>query len=495
MILVDPDLVVAAVRGRFDGKRVVVVGDVMVDRYLWGDVQRISPEAPVPVARITRRTAIAGGAANVACNLAALGCTTILVGITGKDAARGELVGLLDAARVEARLLSLPGHQTTVKTRIIGGHQQMIRADEEVIWTSASAGAAELLELVRTSVAEADAVVLSDYAKGMISEEVAQVAIVEARRRHIPVLVDPKGIDWSKYRGATTITPNAGEMAAVVGVSGSDLDGVLNAAKRLQQQLGLDFLTFTRGEHGIVHIEGDTIDQVPTRAKEVFDVSGAGDTVIATLAASLAYGLTRPDSIRLANCAAGIVVGKLGTVPIGSEELLHELVAAISGGGESKLLSVDEAAVRMETWRNRGEVVIFCNGCFDILHAGHVQLLQRARTLGDRLVVGLNSDDSVRRLKGSERPINPQGDRAVVLAGLGCVDAVVIFEQNTPLELICRIRPEVVVKGQDYTIDKVVGAKEVTQWGGRVELLPLLPDRSTSSIVAKMRGRPVTGHG
>jgi D-beta-D-heptose 7-phosphate kinase/D-beta-D-heptose 1-phosphate adenosyltransferase len=259
------------------------------------------------------------------------------------------------------------------------------------------------------------------------------------------------------------------------------------AAKSLQVQLGLDFLTFTRGEHGIVLIGGDVVDHVPARAREVFDVSGAGDTVIATLAASLAYGLPPSDAIRLANCAAGIVVGKIGTVPIGHEELLYEMVAAISGYPDNKIQTTADAVNTIATWRKRGEIVVFCNGCFDILHAGHVQILNGARKLGDRLVVGLNSDNSVRRLKGDERPINSAEDRAAVLAALACIDLVVIFDQDTPLDLICALRPEIIVKGQDYTIAQVVGAKESVQWGGRVELLPLLPGRSTSLTVNKTR--------
>jgi len=280
------------------------------------------------------------------------------------------------------------------------------------------------------------------------------------------------------------VTPNTGELATATGIPAHDYERMVSAGAVLRDRLGLAFLTFTRGEHGITLI-GERTTSVPAQAREVFDVSGAGDTVIATMAAAIAGGLSPEDAMRLANAAAGIVVGKVGTVPIERAELEHELIRLIAAEPEGKVRSWSEATSQIARWKAAGEEVVFTNGCFDILHAGHCQILEQSRRVGDRLVVGLNADDSVRRLKGPTRPVNPQEDRAAVLAALACVDLVVLFDQDTPLELITTLRPDVLVKGQDYREDQVVGGPEVKSWGGRVALLPLLPGRSTTNTIKR----------
>ncbi len=472
----------------------LVVGDVMVDRYLHGEVGRISPEAPVPIVRLTRRHANPGGAANVAMNLAGLGCRAILAGFTGDDEGRVELLQMLGAASVDTKpLIAAPPFGTIVKARVVAGHQQMMRLDEEAPSTLPADAHQRLADAVLASVAQVDAVILSDYAKGTLRPELCAKIIAAARARRIPVLVDPKGHDWERYHGATTVTPNTGELALALAVPANDYPRLVEGGQRLRAKLGLEFLTFTRGEHGIALISANGVDTVPAQAREVFDVSGAGDTVIATLAASLAAGIIPSDAMRLANLAAGIVVGKAGTVPVARIELQESVQAAVGGEPAGKIRDAASAAAQIATWRGRGEDVVFTNGCFDILHAGHVSILERARQLGDRLVVGLNSDTSVRRLKGPTRPVNCEGDRAEVMAALACVDLVVLFGEDTPLELINQLRPNVLVKGADYRADQVVGGDEVRSWGGRVELLALLPGRSTTATIARAQAKPGAG--
>jgi D-beta-D-heptose 7-phosphate kinase/D-beta-D-heptose 1-phosphate adenosyltransferase len=330
------------------------------------------------------------------------------------------------------------------------------------------------------------AVILSDYAKGAVCEEVCKAVIEEARGLSIPVFVDPKGRNYSKYTGATAITPNRSELALVCGLHPGRLDELLMAAEELRQRLMLKFLAITRGEDGITLIEPGEVSHVPTIARKVFDVSGAGDTVIATLTAGLAVGLNRLEAIHLANVAAGIVVGKVGTTPIDKAELLEALSGEEALRRANKICTLDQVLRRVETWRARGERIVFTNGCFDLLHAGHIGLLERARREGDRLVVGVNTDRSVRAIKGAPRPIIPEHERASILAALECVDAVVLFDEDTPLNLIKSLRPETLAKGGDYTEAQVVGAEEVKAWNGRVSLIPVVAGWSSTAIIKKI---------
>jgi D-beta-D-heptose 7-phosphate kinase/D-beta-D-heptose 1-phosphate adenosyltransferase len=468
--------------------RVLVVGDLMLDRYLWGEVERISPEAPVPVVHVTRQTERLGGTANVAANLAGLGVEVTVAGHIGRDAEGGRLEEMLELAGIRPVLVRSASRITTTKTRVIGGHQQMLRLDQEEPGPYASdlsralaQGVLQVLEDWRPGV-----VILSDYAKGTLDEHVCRTVIEAGRARGIPVLVDPKGRDYGKYRGATALTPNQKEAADACGVPARDVEAVLQAAEALRRRLGLEFMPVTRGEHGIALLSAAGIAHLPATAKQVYDVSGAGDTVIATLATGLLAGLEVEECCRLANLAAGIVVGKVGTIPVSREELLHEIEWLDSSAQGDKICTVADLRVRLAVWRGKGERIVFTNGCFDLLHAGHVTYLETARALGDRLIVGLNTDRSVRALKGPSRPVIHEEDRARVMAALESVDAVVLFDEETPIELIRAVRPDVLVKGDDYTEEQVVGGAEVKSWGGRVALIPVMPGRSTSGIIARL---------
>ncbi len=466
----------------------LVVGDLMLDRYLWGEVERISPEAPVPVVLLRHETETAGGAANVAANLAGLGVATRLVGFVGADDDGLRLKGAIHALGIATHgLVRSLGHSTIAKTRVIGGHQQMLRLDRESRAAYAGNDMQALLAGVRQQLAERPGVVvLSDYAKGVLTTEVCRTVIDEARRLGIPVLVDPKGRDYAKYRGATALTPNKREAAEACGISVRDTNAVLEAATRLRADLELDFLAVTRSEEGMSLIEAGAIRHIPAHARQVFDVSGAGDTVIATLAAGLLGGLPHEEALHLANTAAGIVVGKVGTVAVTREELLAELLAEEVREQADKVCDLPHLLARVTRWRTSGERIVLTNGCFDLLHAGHVTYLEGARRLGDRLIVGLNTDRSVRALKGPSRPLIHEADRARVMAALEAVDAVILFDEDTPIALINAIRPDVLAKGSDYTEDQVVGGTEVKSWGGKVALVELVPGRSTSNIIRKL---------
>ena len=481
--------VIPLVEAGWHHPHVLVVGDVMLDQYIWGEVERISPEAPVPVLRAMRRDEKPGGAANVAMNLAGLGACVSLIGFAGGDREQQSLECLLADRGIEPSLISVPAAPTTTKLRLLSGHQQMMRVDSEGSAALSPADYRKLLELALAIVPGVSAVILSDYAKGVLTEEVCQAVIGEARRLGVPVLVDPKSRDFTRYRGATAICPNLKELAAAIGGPAGDLGLLLNAGRTLVPALNVHYIAVTLGEKGIAVLQQNSVLQAPAVVRQVYDVSGAGDTVIAILALAAAGGMSAHAAIHLANVAAGIVVGKVGTVPIQREELIGALSQEAALQMDDKVLHCDRLLSRLSAWRSVGERVVFTNGCFDILHIGHIRLLEEARRKGDRLIVGLNSNDSVRRLKGPLRPIVPEGERASILAALGAVDAVVIFHEDTPLRLIEAIRPDVLVKGGDYTRDNIVGAPEVCAWGGRVELVPLVGNISTSRLIAKSVNR------
>ena len=466
---------------------ILVVGDIMLDRYLWGKVHRISPEAPVPVILLESETIAVGGAANVARNLALLGATTSIVGTIGVDDAGLQLLGELEQHAVVTRYIVRTSRRTTVKTRVVGGHQHMVRIDSE----DSTALNAEQEQKIIASVQQAfadqklAAVVISDYGKGIVSELICQFVIAEAQRCGIPVLVDPKGTDYRKYRNATTLCPNRQELMQATGANANDLESLLHKGAELREQLDLKFLVVTLSEMGIALL-GEGTEIFPAQTREVFDVSGAGDTVMATLALAMASGLPTRDAVVLANLAAGIVVGKLGTVPISAAELLQKIDSdEQQRQSNQSIFSRAQLIEAVLQWKQRGERVIFTNGCFDLIHVGHVRLLQDAKKLGTRLVVAINSDASVKRLKGPERPIVNENNRAEILSHLASVDAVTIFDEDTPLEVIQAIRPQVIVKGGDYTEATVVGAEEVKSWGGRVQLIPLIEGQSTTKIVER----------
>lgn len=472
----------------FEKVTALVVGDAILDRYLWGRVGRISPEAPVPVVSVESRTYRLGGAANVAANLAALGCRVCLVGTKGGDAAGELLSRLLAESGIEDRLITFSTSRPTVaKTRVMSQGQQLLRLDEEETGPIGPAESQALLDRAIEIMSVADVMILSDYGKGTLDASSCSSLIESARGRKLPVLVDPKGRDWTRYGGATCITPNTAELELTTGRQATSESSLVDAGLELIRKLQIDRLLVTRGPKGMaLFSRGSSPILIPTQARDVFDVSGAGDTVVATTAAGIAAGLDWPDAARLANIAAGIVVGKVGTTPIRADELALALRQG-QNGTLRKICDLASARFMVNAWRAMGDSVVFTNGCFDILHTGHIRLLHAAASEGKRLVVGLNSDDSVRRIKGAERPILPQQDRAALLAALGCVDMVIIFGDDTPLALIEALKPDVLVKGADYTRESVVGHDLVEGWGGRVVLAPLIENMSTTGIVERVK--------
>jgi D-beta-D-heptose 7-phosphate kinase/D-beta-D-heptose 1-phosphate adenosyltransferase len=465
----------------FSSVEALVAGDVMLDQYWFGPASRISPEAPVPVVTVTRSQARAGGAGNVAVNLASLGVRTTLAGVIGRDANGALLRRLLAERHIGLELIETGSRPTITKLRVLSRNQQLIRLDTEDAF--AAGEARELLEPVRRRAPSAAVCILSDYAKGTLREAPALIAL--CRERGLPVLVDPKGTDFTRYRGATVLTPNLSEFEAVAGHAADDA-ALVERAKRLRADLALAALVVTLGERGMLVVPADGEPAfLAARTREVFDVTGAGDTVIATLGAGLGAGMTLRDAAALANVAAGIVVRKIGVAAVTPSELRLELHAY--GRGGRGLLGREEARRVAAEVRARGERLVMTNGCFDILHAGHVAYLEEAKTRGDRLLVAVNDDASVRRLKGAGRPINGLEDRMAVLAGLAAVDWVVPFPEDTPERLIEEILPDVLVKGGDYRVEDIAGAAAVIAHGGTVEVLAFREGRSTSSILEALR--------
>jgi D-beta-D-heptose 7-phosphate kinase/D-beta-D-heptose 1-phosphate adenosyltransferase len=466
---------------RFNQARILVVGDVMLDRYWHGGTSRVSPEAPVPVVKVEQSEDRPGGAGNVALNVAALGAAASLVGITGADEAAESLQASLSAAGVACDFSHNLDQPTIIKLRVISRHQQLLRMDfEEVFGSECSAAIQAKAE---GHITDHGAVVLSDYAKGVLTNP--QPIIAAANAAGIPVLVDPKGSEFERYRNATLLTPNLQEFEAVVGACDSEQE-LVDKGQELMAELNLKALLVTRGEHGMTLLRPNKKEfHFPARAREVFDVTGAGDTVISVVATALAAGEEMPQAVALANLAASIVVGKLGTAGISAPELRRAV--QIDQGSERGIVSKDQLIMALADARAHGEKVVMTNGCFDIIHAGHVSYLEQARVLGDRLIVAINSDDSVRRLKGTGRPINPEDRRMAVLAGLESVDWVLSFEDDTPENLLRDLKPDLLVKGGDYDHNSVVGWEIVEAYGGKVKVLSFVDNVSTTAIVEQIK--------
>lgn len=458
----------------------VVVGDVMLDRYLLGGTGRISPEAPVPVVHVQETDDRPGGAANVAVNLARLGVNTTLLGVVGQDDEAKALESALLERSIDCHFTTSTDWPTITKTRVQSRGQQLIRLDREA---SIGPESSQLTQLLKAHLRNTHAVILSDYGKGSLGDVAAMIAA--CRDAGVPVFVDPKGAEFAKYRGATLLTPNQGEFEAVAGMSETD-EGLVGCAAALILDLDLAALLVTRSEKGMLLLEdGGDPEFLSTRAREVFDVTGAGDTVIAVLAAALASGESLKSAAQLANLAAGLVVGKIGAASVTPSELrvaLHQ-----RGQGGRGLVSETDLKSLVDEARERDEKIVMTNGCFDVLHAGHVGYLEEAKSLGDRLIVAINDDDSVRRLKGDPRPINELQDRMSVLAGLAAVDWVVPFSEDTPLDAIRTVLPDVLVKGGDYQADEIAGSKDVLQGGGEVRVLAFRDGHSSSRIIDKLK--------
>lgn len=467
----------------FSGLRVLVAGDAMLDEYWFGDAGRISPEAPVPVVRTGSSEQRPGGAANVALNAAALGAHVRLVAAVGRDERGDALERMLTDAGVRCDFVRSPELPTIHKLRVLARNQQLIRLDAE---QPLDACAEALADRVGAALPATDIVLLSDYAKGSLSR--VEALIEACLAANVRVLVDPKGRDFAKYRGASALTPNESEFATVAG-SWVQEDELLSRAESLRAELGLELLLVTRGPRGMALVSGGAPPlTLAAQAREVFDVTGAGDTVLALLGASLAAGVSPDDAAALANLGAGIVVGKIGVATVSRAEL--SLALHRRGSGGRGLVELDELAAIVADAKVRGERIVMTNGCFDILHAGHVSYLEEAKALGDRLVVAVNDDDSVRRLKGAPRPITPLADRMAVLAGLAAVDWVVPFAEDTPAAAVERVLPDVLVKGGDWRPEDIAGGDTVLANGGQVRSLGFREGRSTSALIRALRELP-----
>jgi D-beta-D-heptose 7-phosphate kinase/D-beta-D-heptose 1-phosphate adenosyltransferase len=480
---------------RWRGSKVFIVGDLMLDKFVYGDVERISPEAPIPVLHSQSEKAMLGGAGNVARNVVALGGEAILVGALGDDR-EGDLVAgpLMESDGIVGRFIRVQGHPTTTKVRFVSGGQQIMRLDCERRFQVGADEIDTICGWLKDAADEISAIVLSDYAKGLLTPALVRRIIEIARARGVPVVADTKSRDITHFDGATVMTPNASEAATITGVECKDDHHAEIAAERLCKRAKVEAVVLTRGAQGmtIFHPDeaGKPVVHVPARALEVFDVSGAGDTVVAALALALSVGASIKTAAVIGNSAAGIAVGKRGTAAVRA----RELATALGGGaeGDPKIVDHQDAAEIVADWKAHGLKVGFTNGCFDLLHPGHVELLKRSRAACDRLVVALNTDASVRRLKGDARPVQSEHARSVVMAALDSVDLVTLFDDDTPLDLIRLLRPDFLIKGADYTVATVVGADFVASYGGRIVLVPLERGHSTTSIIARANERALT---
>jgi len=462
--------------------RVLCIGDVMLDRFIIGEVDRISPEAPIPILRIEQEKTMLGGAGNVACNISSLGGEVSFVSVVGEDQAGRDIEALLmEIPALDVNLIVDPDRRSSQKSRFIAGSQQMLRADKETTELVSDDIAQIILEIAEEELPDCGALMLSDYGKGVLSDAVLARLIELARAQNKPVIVDPKGNDYSCYAGATLVTPNRKELEQASGMPTRNNEQIIAAATHLMARSGVDGVLATRSGDGMSLIRsGQPVAHFPAEARAVFDVSGAGDTVAAAISLSLAAGGDIHAAARLANAAAGLVVGKSGTASVHVQELLTSLAA-------HPVLDDDSALHQVNAWRAAGLKIGFTNGCFDILHNGHRSLLQQAGDACDRLIVAINTDASVRKLKGDDRPLNNEMDRAVLLSSLKMVDAVILFGDETPLRLIDLLQPDVLIKGADYKESEIVGADLVKSWGGSVVRAELVDGLSTTNTIARMR--------
>jgi D-beta-D-heptose 7-phosphate kinase/D-beta-D-heptose 1-phosphate adenosyltransferase len=468
----------------FQRAHIAVVGDVILDRTVTGDVHRVSPEAPIPVVKSRSQMDTLGGAANVAHNVCRLGGAATLIGVIGADEAAAAVATSIRAVpRLTPRLAKDASRPTTLKTRVVAQGQQLLRIDTETTGPVEDAITDIVLQALDDALRSADVVVLSDYAKGVLTPDVIQRSIRSARARGRTVVVDPKHRDLSRYAGATVLTPNAAEAAQATGIDCSTDEAAEVAARMIRQQTGGSAVVITRGARGMSILVRDDAVHLPAIVRQVHDVTGAGDTAVATLALAMAAGVDLPTAAQLANVSAGIAVGKRGTAVVDAGELVAAVQHGVPTPVEDKLVSRDLAVSLVSLWRSDGRRIVFTNGCFDLLHPGHIRLLQRAKSEGDVLVVAINTDASVARLKGPGRPINGMAARACVLSALSAVDLVVAFDEDTPLGLIDALKPDVLVKGSDYAPDKVVGREVVEAGGGRLVLVPIEKGYSTTAAI------------
>lgn len=486
--MISPSTLVSHIEWLSQAK-ILCVGDLMLDRFVYGEVERTSPEAPVPILGIERQSVMLGGVGNVARNLISLGARATLLSVVGDDEVGRNLTQMVgEEDRIEPYLLVEPGRPSTEKTRFVAGGQQLLRTDRETRRWISQQSAENLLRMAEDIIPECDVLVISDYAKGILTDELCQALIKRARAENKPVVVDPKGDNYACYKGASIITPNRRELGAATGAAVGTDGEIVSAGKALIAQLEIEALLVTRSQDGMTLISGDgQVEHLPAQAREVFDVSGAGDTVVATLASALAKGVELIEAAALANVAASVVVAKSGTAVVYAADLLHAVRASDLTSSEAKIVPLTAALEAIEKWRLEGQKMGFTNGCFDLLHPGHISLLRQSKGSCGRLIVGLNSDASVRRLKGEERPVQSESARAQVLASLETIDLVVIFGEDTPIKMIEAIRPDVLIKGGDYRIEEVVGAEFVQGYGGKVLLANTEAGFSTSRTIEKLQ--------
>ena len=484
--LADPSSLVDILE-RMRNLAVWVIGDIMLDEYFVGEVDRISPEAPVQVLRVHDVEQRLGGAANVAAQIAALGAHASLAGVVGQDLAGDQLLQMCEQVRIDVRsVCKLDDRPSTRKLRALARNQQLLRLDFESTIPCPATAVRWMIDRLKQGRAP-DMIVLSDYAKGVLTPELMSEIAEAAAVAGVRIVVDPKRRDFTAYCGASVITPNLHELEIATGQTfdRDDTESIAAAARSLAKACRADAIVVTRGDRGLIGVPADgPYVSIAARGHSICDTTGAGDTVVAVLVVCLAAGATIGEAAQIANAAAGIVIDKVGTVSAKPEEI----VEALMGESKSKLLGRHALARQVQMWRAAGKRIVLTNGCFDLLHAGHLSLLHASAGLGDVFVLAVNSDASVKRLKGPERPLIPEHERAAMLASLACVDAVSIFEEDTPLEILRVVRPDVLVKGQDYRIEQVVGGDLVESYGGRVVLLPLLPGKSTTALIERIAG-------
>jgi D-beta-D-heptose 7-phosphate kinase/D-beta-D-heptose 1-phosphate adenosyltransferase len=460
--------------------RILIIGDAILDIYHFGRVDRVSPEAPVPVVQVTKSKKKLGGAANVANNIAKLHLSPILLGYCGQDYNSVFLKELLSSNSIPFKLVEIT-HPTITKVRIIGGIQQIVRVDFEEKINSDSKIEEQLRQYIDSKIDTCDVIILSDYGKGLVTDSLSQYLIEKCNQSNKMIIIDPKGSNWCKYKSATIITPNVKELSDVYGkrLNNEDIE-IEIAGKEIIQKFQLQYLLVTRSEKGMTFFEKNKIHHIRTTATEVFDVSGAGDTVVATLASAVASSYSWLDAVKLANKAAGIVVSKIGTEPITYKELAS---STYEYKEKSKIISENQIQELIHQLKQSGKKIVFTNGCFDIIHKGHIKYLQQAKSKGDILILGLNSDSSVKRLKGPERPIKNEDERALILSAMEVIDYVVIFDTDTPYEIIKKIKPDVLAKGGDYLVENVVGR----EFAKETILIPFVEGYSTTSTISKLK--------
>lgn len=467
--------------------KVLCIGDVMLDRFVYGDVDRISPEAPIPVFSIKSEKLMLGGAGNVARNLSGLGATTHFIAVVGNDSAGKDITKQIGKIpNTVANLITDPERRTSIKTRFIAGGQQMMRADDETVAAIEGPTKERVLTLAKSALNDCAAMVLSDYAKGVLTPEIIQELIKLAKTANVPVVIDPQGLDYSRYKGADLITPNRKELSEATALPVGNDDEIIAAARKLISEKNIKSVLATRSGDGMSLIDAKSANTFAAEAREVFDVSGAGDTVAAAIAASLAAGINLNEAVQIANTAAGIVVAKVGTAVAYASDIIEALHHQEFSSGEAKILSLNSALDRTEVWRAKNQKIGFTNGCFDLLHPGHISTIAKAKAACDKLIIGLNSDTSVKRLKGEDRPVQSESARAQVLASLENVDAVIIFSEDTPANVLDALKPEVFVKGADYAIEDIPEAKIVQSYGGKIVLAELEEGHSTTATIAKL---------